>query len=169
MSGDALLLLIILSPFVILGAIYMKDLILRSLGYTRVIVLNKDGTYKATWLKLNNRKEFELQGVKRVVDPRGRFIGPLGNMFIYLTESSTPITPESAGESEIDAEDVAHMTMLSFLAGKVAGMKDLQRIQMLQYIMLGVLAVNAVMLALYWQDRTKFFEALRQILTVLKP
>lgn len=167
MTPTELMYLIILMPFIVFGALYFLDLIRKILGYSRVVVLEKDGTHTTKWIRAKSKKEFELDGKKRSLDPKGRFIGPLGNLFVFVADDTKPLTIEGKS-GPIDTDDISTMVRLSYFTGKLAGFKQFNRIEMLMYLNLGVLAVVVVFLLLYWQDRTKAFDMLREALARLK-
>ena len=128
-----ILLMLLLFPAVV-GVMYMKDFIMRYLlNRTKVIVLRKDGTYIKAWKKIGSSKSINVDKRERLVDPRGRFIGPEGNLFVFVGESSKPATVEEI-QSAIDTDDVSTIATLSYFAGKMAGLKNMEQVQLLMYL-----------------------------------
>ncbi len=162
-----ILLMALLFPAVV-GLMYMKDFIMRYiLNRTKIIVLRKDGTYIKTWKKIGSSKSINVDKRERLVDPRGRFIGPEGNLFVFVGESSKPATVEEL-QSSIDTDDVSTIATLSYFAGKIAGLKNLEQMQLLLYLNLVAVAMVGILLAMYWQDRTQYLHYLQQGLAYLK-
>ncbi len=162
-----ILLMILLFPAAI-GTIYIKDFIMRYvLNRTKILVLRKDGTYLKAWRKIGSRKSINVDKRERLVDPRGRFTGPEGNLFVFVGESSKPATIEAL-QSSIDTDDVNTIATLSYFAGKIAGLKNLEQMQLLLYLNLAAVAMVGILLALYWQDRTQYLQYFQQVLAYLK-
>ena len=156
----------ILAPF---GLVYLIDWIRKTKGFSRVIVLEKDGTYTVKWMKLKSNKKFNLGGKERIVDPKGRFIGKLGNLFVYLGDSVKPVTVESTEvKSEIDVDDVSNMVTLAFQAGKQAGLKNTDRIQQIYMLTLATLVVAGITLMIVFQMQGQLRDGINHILQALK-
>ncbi len=156
----------ILAPF---GLVYLIDWIRKTKGFSRVIVLEKDGTYTVKWMKLKSNKKFNLGGKERIVDPKGRFIGKLGNLFVYLGDSVKPITVESTEvKSEIDVDDVSNMVTLAFQAGKQAGLKNTDKIQQIYMLTLATLVVAGITLMIVFQMQGQLKDGINHILQALK-
>ena len=156
----------ILAPF---GLVYLVDWIRKIKGFSRVIVLEKHGTYTVKWMKLKSNKKFNLGGKERIVDPKGRFIGKLGNLFVYLGDSVKPITVESTEvKSEIDVDDVSNMVTLAFQAGKQAGLKNTDKIQQIYMLTLATLVVAGITLMIVFQMQGQLKDGINHILQALK-
>jgi len=164
-------LIMVMAIFVPFGFMYFLDWIRKTKGFSRVIVLEKDGTYTVKWMKLKSNKKFNLGGKERLVDPKGRFIGKLGNLFVYLGDSVKPITVESTEvKSEIDVDDVSNMVTLAFQAGKQAGLKNTDRIQQIYMLTLATLVVAGITLILMivFQMQGQLRDGINHILQALK-
>lgn len=163
------MILITLSPFVVFGFVWLYDKLHQILGYTRVLTLKKDGRYSLTWMKIKNKKNIEVEGKQKIIDPKGRFIGPLGNLFVYVGDNARPIvTDDTEISGEIDVDDVSTITTLAYYAGKLSAMGRLDTLEKLMYLNLAVLVVVGVLMAMYWQDRTQYLEYLKHLAVSIK-
>ncbi len=169
MSNIVISLIVVLVPLAVFGVLYLKDFIFQILGYTRILNLRKDGQYSMQWVKIKNSKSIKVEKKDRILDPKGRFTGPLGNMFVYVGDAARPVTTDDTEpNSEIDVDDVSTITTLAYYAGKLSGMKNFDMVKQLFYINLATLAVAGILLAMYWQDRQTLIQGIKQGLVILK-
>lgn len=164
------MLVIIMAPFFGIGLYATFKLFLpRILGYTGVINPKKDGSYAFKWVKVGNKKNIKVEGHERIVDPKGRFTGPLGNLFIYIGENSRPVvTDETAQKSIIDVDDVDAISSLTYYAGRLAAARKMDLLEKLFYLLIAVAILNGVLVILYWQDRGIVLKQLAEIIARLK-
>jgi len=156
-----LILTMMFAPF---GVLYLLDMMKKSMGYSRVIVLEKDGTYSTKWLKLKSNKKFRMGGKERLVNPKGRFLGKLGNLFIYVGDNVNPIEVDSTDiKSEIDVDDVSNMVTLAYQAGKQAGMKENSLIKNMNLLLLITVGASVISLMLVWQMQGNIKEILHHL------
>ncbi len=159
--------LIIMMMFAPFGVLYLLDLMKKSMGYSRVIVLEKDGTYTAKWMKLKSNKKFRIGNKERLVNPKGRFIGKLGNLFIYVGDNVNPIEVDSTEiKSEIDVDDVSNMVTLAYQAGKQAALKETNLMKNMNLLLLIAAGAAVFSVLLLWQMQGNIKEILQNLHTI---
>jgi len=165
-----LVMILALLPLAVLG-IYAgwKIYLWKFLGYTAILNPKKDGSYSFVWTKIGNKKNIKVEGQERIVEPKGRFTGPLGNLYIYVGENARPIvSDDTAQQGIIDVDDVGTIASLTYYAGRLAGARKLDIMEKLMYLMLAAVILNGILLAMYWQDRAVILKQLAETVARLR-